>query len=87
MFGHDLADIALKLERAMSDRTVNRCWWLTTILLITLTAAGALTTAYRGVFSAFAGEYRDIVVNALFCLPLGVASYLLARHRCDLVGD
>ena len=71
----------------MTDRFLARLWWLLTMSLIALTASGAMLLAYRGVFSTFAGSYVAGALYTLAAFPLGVACYLLCRHRGDLVCD
>ena len=55
--------------------------------LIALTASGAMLLAYRGVFSAFAARYVQGAIYTLGAFPVGIACYLLCRHRGDLVCD
>ena len=71
----------------MSDRLLARIWWMLTMSLIALTASGAMLLAYRGVFSAFGEKYLHGAIYTLGALPLGIACYLLCRHRGDLVCD
>jgi len=55
--------------------------------LIAGTGLAALLIAYRGVFAAFAGAFRQAGVDLVVCLPCAAAAFLLARHRVDLVCD
>ena len=70
-----------------AERIITRTWWLLTMSLIALTGIGAMLLAYRGLFSALSGSYADGVGSVVVSAAVGAATYLLARHRLDLVGD
>jgi hypothetical protein len=71
----------------MTDRFLNRAWWLATMSLIAITSVFSLLGAYRGIFETFDGAYARGAAHFFVGVPLGIASYLLCRHRGDLVCD
>ena len=71
--------------KVMSDRLVYSGWWTAIMLLIAFTGVASLVMAYRGVFQIFAGAWQVGGGSLAASIPMACASYLLARHRGDLI--
>jgi hypothetical protein len=71
----------------MIDCLIGKAWWGAVMSLVFVTAIGALMGGYRGTFAALSGDFASAGFNLLIGAPLGVAAWLLCRHRADLICD
>ena len=68
----------------MMDRILSRTLNCTVMTLIVATASASLLIGYRGLFRLVSNDAEAGMVWLFAGVALGVASYLLCRHRHEL---
>jgi hypothetical protein len=76
---------ALPKSRFMTDRIINSAWRLSVMGLICVAGVAGLFLGYRALFDLLAGRWSMGLIGAMIGIALGSATFLLCRHRDDLL--
>jgi hypothetical protein len=69
----------------VTDRIVEMAWRTSILGLIGLTGVASLILTYRALLELVSLQWQTAALPGALGLGLGAASYLLARHRDDLI--
>lgn len=69
----------------MTDRIINKAWWLAVMALICTTGVAGLFLSYRSLFDLLAGRWQVGGLGVILGFGLAFSTWLLCRHRNDLL--
>lgn len=69
----------------MTDRMINKAWWMTVMGLIVTAGVAGLFLIYRSMFDFLGGRWQVGLMSVIAGIGCAAATVALCRHRDELV--